>query len=104
MPTRTSLTEHDIDVKSARPIKQHPYRINHVKRELLTREVECLLEHGLAEPSNSARCSPCLLEAKGDSSQRFITDYCKVSALTVPDSYPLPRMEDCVDGLGSAKL
>ncbi len=27
-----------------------------------------------------------------------------VNAVTVPDSYPLPRMEDCVDNLGTAKF
>lgn len=32
------------------------------------------------------------------------TDYRKVNSVTVPDSYPLPRMEDCLDNLGSAKF
>ena len=26
------------------------------------------------------------------------------SAVTVPDSYPLPRMEDCIDNIGAAKF
>lgn len=41
---------------------------------------------------------------KPDGSVRFITDFRKVNSVTVPDSYPLPRMEDCVDNLGSAKF
>ncbi len=24
--------------------------------------------------------------------------------MTVPDSYPLPRMEDCIDNIGSARF
>ncbi|KAF0040476.1 hypothetical protein F2P81_006374 [Scophthalmus maximus] len=32
-----------------------------------------------------------------------MADLHKVNAVTVPDSYPLPRMEDCVDNLGKAK-
>ncbi len=36
--------------------------------------------------------------------QRFCTDYRRVNVLTRPDSYPLPRMEDCVDQVGSAKF
>ncbi|KAL1254353.1 hypothetical protein QQF64_016582 [Cirrhinus molitorella] len=35
---------------------------------------------------------------------RFCTDYRKVNAVTVPDCYPLPRMEDCVDSVRSARF
>lgn len=104
IPTRTTVIEHDIDVKDARPVKQPPYRVNHIKREPMKKEVKYLPDHGLVVPSNSAWSSPCLLEAKGDGTQRFITDYRKVNALTVPDSHPLPRMEDCVDSLGPANF
>lgn len=31
-------------------------------------------------------------------------DFRKVNAVTVQDSYPLPRMEDCMDNIGSAKF
>lgn len=33
----------------------------------------------------------------------FCTDYRKVNAVTKPDSFPLPRMDNCVDRVGSAK-
>ena len=36
------------------------------------------------------------------SSPRFCTDYRKVNAVTVPDSFPLPRMDDCIDSIGPA--
>lgn len=35
VPTRTTVLEHDIDVKDAQPIKQHHYRLNQVKRDLI---------------------------------------------------------------------
>ncbi|XP_030216443.1 uncharacterized protein LOC115546817 [Gadus morhua] len=103
VPTQTNVLQHHIDVNNAKPIKQHPYRVNPVKRGLMKVEAEYLLEHGLAIPSSSPWSSPCLLEAKSDGSPRFITDYRKVNAVTILDSYPLPRMEDCVDNLGTAK-
>ena len=102
IPTRTTVLEHDIDVMRARPIKQHAYRVNPTKRALLKKEAEYLLKHDLARPSSSPWSSPCLLQLKSDGSPRFCTDYRKVNAVTVPDSFPLPRMEDCVDNLGSA--
>lgn len=104
VPTQTSMLAHDIDVKNAKPIRQHPYRVNPVKRALMKQEAEYLLQHGLAKPSSSAWSSPCLVECKPDGSPRFITDYRKVNAVTVPDAYPMPRMEDCVDNLGYAKF
>ncbi|KAK7881852.1 hypothetical protein WMY93_030261 [Mugilogobius chulae] len=53
---------HDIDVKDAKPIRQHPYRVNPAKRALMKQEAEYLLENGLAKHSSSAWSSPCLVE------------------------------------------
>lgn len=103
-PSRTSVLFHDIDVGNHFPIKQHAYRVNPTKRALFQQEVTYLLEHGLAVPSCSAWSSPCLLVPKADKTPRFCTDFRKVNSVTKPDSYPLPRMEDCVDRVGSAKF
>lgn len=62
-----------------------------------------MLENGIAEPSSSSWASPCLLVSKPDWTHRPCTDFRKVNALTKPDSFPLPRMEDCVDQVGAAK-
>ncbi len=62
-----------------------------------------MLQHGLAVPSQSPWSSPCLLVPKPDGSYRFCTDYHKVNSLTKPDYFPLPRLEDCVDRVGSAR-
>ncbi len=61
VPQQTTVLTHDIDVGTAVPIKQHPYRVNPKKREVMRMEVEYLLQHGLAEPSKSPWSSPCLL-------------------------------------------
>ena len=58
----------------------------------------------IAEHSCSSWASPCLLIKKPDSCFRPCTDYRKVSNITKPASFPLPRMEDCVDQVGSAKF
>ncbi len=94
---------HDMDVGNSTPIKQHPYRVNPHKREVMKSEVEYLLQHGFAKPSQSPWSSPCLLVPKSDSTYRFCTDYRKVNSITKPDSFPLPRIEDCVDRVGSAR-
>ncbi len=104
VPSCTTILKHDIDIGNAIPVKQHAYRVNALKRAVMKTEVEYLLENGLAKPSCSPWSSPCLLVTKGDGSARFCTDYRKINALTVPDCFPLPRMEDCVDTLGPARF
>lgn len=66
-------------------------------------EVQYLLDNGLAVPSQSPWSSPCILIPKSDSTFRFCTDYRKLNSVTKPDSFPLPRMEDCVDRVGGAR-
>ena len=39
---------------------------------------------------------------KSDGTARFCTDFRKLNTVTKPDSFPLPRMDDCIDRLGSA--
>lgn len=100
-PTRTTLIEHDIDVGTSPPIKQRFYCCVANKRRVLEAEVEYMLDNQIAVPSSSNWASPCLLVGKSDGSPRFYSDYGKV---TRADSYPLPRMEDCIDLVGSAKV
>lgn len=70
----------------------------------MKKEVSYMVENGLAKPSNSPWSSPCLLAPKSDGTPRFCTDYRKLNAVTVPDSFPLPRMEDCIDSVGPSKF
>ena len=94
---------HDVDVGDARPIKQHPYRVNPIKLEKLRQEVQYTLEKDIIEPSQSSWASPCVLVPKPDGSIRYCTDYRKVNVLSKTDSFPIPRMEDCIDRIGNAK-
>ncbi|XP_030271930.1 uncharacterized protein LOC115581177 isoform X1 [Sparus aurata] len=103
-PSRTHLIEHDIDVGEAPPVRQRFYRMSPVKHEHLEAEVKYMLENNIAEPCASSWSSPCLLVKKSDGTFRPCTDLRKVNKLTKPDSFPLPRMEDCVDQVGSAKF
>ena len=45
-----------------------------------------------------------LLAPKKDGTQRFCIDFRRLNAATVPDAYPLPRMDDCIDSLAGAKV
>ena len=102
-PPKTSWIKHDVDVGDVRPIKQHPYRVNPVKDAAMAKEVDYLLKHDIIEPSSSSWSSPCILVAKPDGSNRFVTDFRRVNSVTKPDSFPIPRLLDCIDKIGDAK-
>ncbi|XP_072036952.1 uncharacterized protein [Amphiura filiformis] len=104
VPNTTDLTYHDIDVGDTEPIKQHPYRVNPIKQEYLNKEIQYMLDNDIIEPSNSEWSSPCILVPKPDGSYRFVTDFRKVNHFSKTDSYPIPRIDDCIDKIGNAKF
>ncbi|XP_068213380.1 uncharacterized protein [Palaemon carinicauda] len=103
-PGRTRLLQHDVDVGSASPVKQSPYRLNPVKRDIVEEEIKYMLKHDLIQPSISPWSSPIVLVKKSDGKYRMCVDYRKVNASTKNDSFPLPRIDDCLDQIGSAKF
>jgi hypothetical protein len=61
-----------------------------------------MLKAGLIEPATSEWESPVVLITKKDGSIRLCVEYRKINALTLKDSYALPRMDECLDSLGDA--
>ena len=70
----------------------------------MEKEIGYLLENDFIEPSSSNWSSPCILVPKPDGSYRMCTDYRKVNNVTKSDSFPIPRMDDCIDKIGGAKF
>ena len=105
VPSRTNAADHDVDVGDHEAIKQHPYRVNPLKRAHLNRRLN-MLQNNIIEPSKSEWSSPCILVPKPDGSFRFVTDFRKVNQCTKTDSYPIPRrhIDDCIDKIGNAKF
>ena len=73
--SRTNAADHDVDVGDYEAIKQHPYRVNPLKRAHLNKEIEYMLQNNRIEPSKSEWSSPCILVPKPDGSFRFVTDF-----------------------------
>ena len=104
VPKKTNAALHDVIVGDALPIKQHPYRLNPLKLQYMRKEIQYMLENDIIEPSNSEWSSPCILVPKPDGTYRLCTDFRKVNSVTKTDSYPIPRIDDCIDKIGSAKF
>ena len=98
-------TEHRIEVDpEAKPIRQNPYRAGLKERQFAREQIDKLLTAGVISPSDSEWASPVVLAPKADGSLRFCIDYRRLNAVTRRDSYPIPRMDDCMDTLGSANI
>ncbi|XP_068213909.1 uncharacterized protein [Palaemon carinicauda] len=66
-PGRTHILQYDVDVGKAQPIiKQCPYRLNPLKREIVRKEVKYMLDHNLVKPSCSPWSFPVVLVRKED--------------------------------------
>ena len=63
-----------------------------------------MLEQGVIRPSVSPWSSPITLVPKKDSTPRFCVDYRKLNAVTVPDRYPLPLIQDIFDQIGGSTV
>jgi hypothetical protein len=99
-----SATHHIQLVPGAKPVHYQPYRAGPRARENDASEVQCMLKEGVIEPASCEWESPVVLVHKPDGSMRFCVDYRRLNALTIRDSYPLLRMDQCIDSLGDAQL
>ena len=96
-------TEHLITLREdAKSFRINPYRTGPAGRTEIRKAVTAMKEDGIIREAKSEWASPVVLIPKSDGSMRFCVDYCRLNELTVRDSYPLPRMEDCLDSLGEA--
>jgi hypothetical protein len=62
-----------------------------------------MLQRGIIRKSKSPYASPILLREKPDGSWRFCVDYRHINSLTPHDSFPIPRVQDLLRCLATAK-
>ena len=62
--------------------------------------VEDLLNRGWVQRSRSAYSSPVVCVRKKDGTLRLCVDYRQLNQKTVPDRYPLPRVQTTLESLG----
>jgi len=98
-------THHRIDLNAgAWSVRFAPRRAGHTARETETAEVKRQLEADFIEPPSSERSFPVVLVPKKDWTLRFCVDYRLLDVVTKKDSYPLPRMDKCIESIGEATI
>ena len=63
-----------------------------------------MLEAGIIVPSSSPWTSPLVPVRKKDGSLRLCVDYRRLNQMTQEDRYPMPRVEELLEQLGSARF
>ena len=99
-PART--TDHHITLKpNSRAPAQRLYRLNPLQDKELQKQLKELQEAGFIEPATSEYGSGILFVPKANGKLRMCVDYRPLNAITIIDQYPLPRIEELIDQVGS---
>ena len=100
---RTDIIRHKIDTNDAKPVRLPPRRIPiHLQAEV-DAEINKMIESKVIRPSKSPWASCIVNVRKPDGSLRVCQDYRRLNALTVKDSYPLPRIDMSLDRLAGSR-
>ena len=97
---KTDLVSHNIDMGDTKLVKTFPHRLPYALRAELEEEMSKLMNIGCIEPSTSSYASPLVLVRKKNGGLRVCVDYRNVNKDTVPDKYPMPRIDELVDMVG----
>ncbi|KAJ1175784.1 hypothetical protein NDU88_001069 [Pleurodeles waltl] len=108
VPGTTSWCEQTIDTGDSLPVKSKIYRQPDHVRDCIKQEVQKMLELGVVEHSESPWASPVVLVPKphskdGKKEMRFCVDYRGLNQVTKTDAHPIPRADELIDTLASAK-
>ena len=101
---RSHDTKHYIETTVEQPIAQRCRRLFGHKLQQVREHFKHLQNQGIIRPSKSPWASPLVVVRKADGSRRPCGDYRKLNDVTIPDRYPLPRIEDVLHKVGKGKI
>ena len=99
----TDLVEHSIETMDNQPVRVSPRRLPYALRTELEAELTKLMNTGCIEESSSPYASGLVLVRKKDGGLRVCVDYWLLNKKTVPDCYPIPRIDEMIDTIGRQK-
>jgi len=100
---RTSMSEHVIDTGDNKPVREALRRQPPLYQKVIREQTDEMLKAGIISPACSEWSSNVVLVKKQDGKFRFCIDYRKVNNVTKKDSFPLPRIDQCLDALAGSK-
>ena len=96
--------EHRIVLKEgSRCYRRAAYRMAPQEQDVLKRELEEFWARGWIRPSTLEWATVALVVPKKDGTARVCIDYQDLNALTVQDSYPLPKIDELLQRMAKAR-
>ncbi|KAI4874713.1 hypothetical protein NFI96_007692 [Prochilodus magdalenae] len=95
---------HEIPVVDDIPVRQRYRRLPPSQYEQVKAHIQELVDREMVRVSCSPYSSPIVVVQKKDGAKRLCVDYRQLNAKTRKDAYPLPRIEESLDGLAGAQL
>ena len=100
----THLTQYTIPTGDAIPIRKRAYRIPECQKAPLKELLDKLTQEGIIQPSRSDWSAPLIMIPKKEAGKfRIVVDHRGLNTLLRRDNYPLPRIDDLLDNLKTAK-
>ncbi|KAK4511024.1 uncharacterized protein ATC70_012229 [Mucor velutinosus] len=103
LPPNRQNFSHVINVpEGVNPINRPPFRMSPAELDELQRQLTELQSLGLIRPSSSPWGAPVLFVKKKNGEMRMCIDYRALNKVTIRNSTPLPRIDECLDRLQGA--
>lgn len=106
-PSVNNFYKQKLTLKDDVPTFVKNYRLPQSQKSEINQQVKKLLANDLIEMSQGSYNSPLIVVPKksqdGSKKWRMCVDYRMLNKKLVPDKFPLPRIDDILDGLGRAK-
>ena len=103
-PGRTGCISHPIRTTDSAPVRQKPYRLPQAYRDQVREELDEMERSGIIEKSNSKWAAPLVIVKKKDGGLRLCVDYRQLNKISKFDAYPMLRIEELLDKIGSARF
>lgn len=104
----TKLYETDVKITIVltddEPVYQRARRLSPAERSIVNNQVEEWERQGIIRSSSSDYASPIVLVKNKEDSYRLCVDHRLLNRKIIKDRYPLPLIEDQLDGLQNAKI
>lgn len=101
-PAKHNVTHH-IETTGP-PLFARPRPLPPEKYKAAKEEFEQMIQMGICQPSKSPWASPLHIVKKKDGGLRVCGDYRRLNAVTQPDRYPIPRVQDFTYQLHNMKI
>ncbi|MGL5772166.1 MAG: reverse transcriptase family protein, partial [Bacteroidales bacterium] len=102
--TGCDLIEHTITMNDPTPIAKSMYRLGYNLENAVEQEVMKLLRDKIIRPSKSPWRAPVVPILKKNGQIRLCIDYRGLNENTKKDKYPMPLIDEIIDGLQGAKV